>query len=326
MRQIRSLLMLVTLSLLAASSTIEPARADNYPTRPVKLIVPYPPGGPNDVIARILAQKLSEGGGQFFVENLPGAGGAIGTGAAAKARPDGHTLVVINQDFVVQPIVKAKVPYDPFKSFAPVTLVVTAPESISVHPSLPVRNIQELIALLRANPGKYNYASPGHGTSPHLASERLFKLTYGVDVIHVPFQGGPPAVASTVAGHTVILPITLPLVAPYIKEGKLRGIAVADNTRSQLVPDLPTLEESGVPNQEVRFWIGLLAPSGTPGEIIERLNQRIAGILLRPDIKERLDSLGFKLIGTTPAGFEQHIKKESAQWSKVVREAQIKID
>jgi tripartite-type tricarboxylate transporter receptor subunit TctC len=204
MKRTHSLPALTILALLATSVADEVVSAQSYPARPVKLIVPYPPGGGNDFVARILAQKLSENGGQFFVENHPGAGSMIGTAAAASAPADGHTLVVINQDFVVQPVVKTKVPYDPFKSFVPVILVATAPESISVHPSLPVTNFMELIELLKSTPGKYSVALPGYGTSPHLASEWLFKLTHHVDVVQVPFQGAAPAVTSTIAGHTQV--------------------------------------------------------------------------------------------------------------------------
>src|SRR6516225_423723 len=211
----------------------QPAETTSYPARSVKVVVPYPPGAAADIIGRLVAQKLSElTGSQFYVENLPGAGGVIGTATAARAPADGYTILVMNQDFVVQPAVKSKVPYDPFKTFIPVASIAAAPETISVHPSLPATSMKELIALLKANPGKYSYASPGHGTSPHIACERLFKLTYGLDVVHVPFQGGAPAVTATLAGHTQILHITLPLAAPYIKEGKLRGLAVADKRRA----------------------------------------------------------------------------------------------
>jgi tripartite-type tricarboxylate transporter receptor subunit TctC len=326
MRKTPPLLALAILSLLTASFGTDPARAEDYPARPVKMIVPYPPGGGNDLIARILAQKLSETGGQFYVENLPGAGSAIGTGMAAKAPADGYTVVVVNPDFVVQPIVKAKVPYDPFKSFAPVMLVAVAPESISIHPSLPVTNFKELIALLKSNPGKYSVALPGYGTSPHLASERLFRLTHGVEVVQVPFQGSAPAVTSTMAGHTAILPFGLAGVAPFIKQGKLRGLAVADSTRSMLLPDVPTLEEAGVLGHNVGFWIGLLAPAETPTGIIKHLNQQIARIVSSPDVHERLTTLGFRPIGSTPDQFQAHIKAETTLWTGVVREAGIKID
>jgi tripartite-type tricarboxylate transporter receptor subunit TctC len=305
----------------------QPAEAVSYPARPVKVIVPNAAGAALDIIGRIVAQKLSElNGAQFYVENLPGAGGIIGIGAAARAPADGYTMLVMNQDFVVQPWVKSKVPYDPFKSFTAVASVAAAPETISVHPSLPATNMKELIALLKANPGKYSYASPGHGTSPHIACERLFKLTYGLDVVHVPFQGGAPAVASSLAGHTQILHITLPLVAAHIKEGKLRGLAVADKRRSQELPDVPTLEEAGIPNHEVGYWTGILVPAGTPNEIVDLLSRQIAEIVLLPDVKERLATLGFGPLAGTPQELATYIKTESAEWGRVVREANIKID
>jgi tripartite-type tricarboxylate transporter receptor subunit TctC len=288
------------LTLIAAFTLNEAASAADYPTRPVKMVVPYPPGGPNDVIARILAQKLSETlGGQFYVENQAGAGGTIGAGAVANAPADGHTMVVHNQDIVVQPIIKAKVPYDPFKSFAPVTLVVGAPEMIVVNPTLPVQNMKELLALLKANPGKYSYASPGYGTTPHLACEWLFKLTF----------------------HNV-----LPAVAPHLRQGTMRALAVASSKRSPFFPDVPTLEEAGTPGHEVGFWMGVLLPAGTPKPIVDLLQSQIAKILALPDVKERLATIGFDPLGSTPEGFSAHMKSESDKWAKVVREVNIKID
>jgi tripartite-type tricarboxylate transporter receptor subunit TctC len=293
----------------------------------VKVIVPYPAGTAADIIGRIVARKLSElTGAPFYVENLPGAGGTIGTGTAARASFDGYTILVMNQDFVVQPLVKSKVSYDPFTSFSPVSLVAAAPETISVHPSLPATKMKELIALLKADPGKYSYASPGYGTSPHIASERLFKLTYDLDVIHVPYQGGGEAVASTIAGHTQILHITLPLVAAQIKEGKLRGLAVADKRRSEALPEVPTLEEAGIPNHEVGFWTGIVVPAGTPNDIVDLLNRQIARIVSLPDVMEQLASLGFGPIAGTPQELAARIKSEAAEWGRVVREVKIKID
>jgi tripartite-type tricarboxylate transporter receptor subunit TctC len=227
---------------------------------------------------------------------------------------------------VVQPAVKSKVPYDPFNSFAPIASVAAAPETISVHPSLPATNMKELIALLRDNPGKYGYASPGHGTSPHVAVERLFKLTLGLDVVHVPFQGGAPAVASTIAGHTQILHITLPLITQHVKEGKLRGIAVADTKRAALLPDLPTLAESGVPNHEVGYWTGVLAPAGTPKGVVNQLETQMARIISLPDVKERLATLGFGPMAGTAAELATYIKMEAAEWERVVRGAKILVN
>jgi tripartite-type tricarboxylate transporter receptor subunit TctC len=315
-------------ALLAAGvMTARPADAQNYPARPVKLVVPYAPGGPNDIMARLVAQKLSEAlGGQFYVENSPGAGGTIGAGAVAGAPGDGHTLLVANQDVIVQPIIKSKVPYDPFKSFTPVTLVVSAPEMIVVHPSLPAKDMKELIELLKANPGKYSYASPGYGTTPHLACEWLFKLEYGIDVTHVPFQGAAPAVQSTLSGQTPIFHNVLPAVAPHIRQGTMRPLAVAANKRSPFFPDVPTLAEAGIPGHEVGFWLVVLAPAGTPRDTVDVLNRQIARILDLPDVKERLQTIGFDPASSTPDAAAAHMKAETDKWTTVVRDAKIKIE
>jgi tripartite-type tricarboxylate transporter receptor subunit TctC len=317
---------LLSLSLLPAEAQ-RVAAVEAYPTKPVKVIVPRPPGNANDLIARVLVQKLSESmRGQFYVENLPAGGGIVGMATAASAPADGHTILAANQDLIVHPLVKGKVPYDPFTSFAPVSLVASAPEVIVVHPSVPAKTIGELVALLKANPGKYSYASPGHGTSPHVACERLFRITHGVDVVHVPFPGGGQAVQSTLAGHTAILHITLPLIAEHIKDGSLRALALASSTRSPLFPDLPTLAEAGVPNHEVAFWVGVLVPVGTPSSRIDALHQQITRIESLADVKERFASIGFEPIGSTPAQFAARLKSESAEWARVVREARINID
>src|SRR5215468_6485218 len=314
----------IMLALFGIATEDRAAVAQAYPSKPVKLVVPYPPGGPNDVIARILAQKLAEGlGGTFFVENIAGAGGTIATGQAANAATDGTAILVANQDLIVQPIIKAKVPYDPFRSFVPVSLVVSAPETIVVHPSLPVKDLKELIALLKANPGKYSYASPGYGTTPHLACEWLFKLDYGIDITHVPFQGAAPAVLS---GQTPVFHNVLPAVAPHIRQGTIRALAVAAAKRSPFFPDLPTVAEAGVPGHEVGFWIVVLTPSGTPQPIVDTLNKQVARILDLPDVKERLQQIGFDGASSTSDAAAAHMKAETEKWSKVVRDANIKIE
>jgi tripartite-type tricarboxylate transporter receptor subunit TctC len=314
--------------LVAANAPNQQAiAAEHYPARPVKMVVPYPPGGPSDTIARIFAQKLSEGmGNQFYVENLPGGGSTIGTGAVANAPADGYTLLITSQDIVTQPVIKSKVPYDLFKSFAPVSQLVTAPEMILVNPSLPVHDMKELIALLKANPGKYSYASPGYGSSPHLACEWLFRLTYGLDVIHVPFQGAAPAVVSVVSGQTPIFHNTLPAVAPYVRDGKLRALAIAASARSPMFPDVPTLAEAGIPGHEVSFWLGLLAPAATPTDVVSLLQRQIAMIAKQADVKERLAALGFDPVAGTSEEFAQHIKAEYVRWNKVVTDAHLTID
>ncbi len=302
------------------------AIAQNYPAHPVKIVVPYPPGGPGDALARVVAQKLSEGGTPFYVENLAGAGGTIGTAAVANASPDGYTVLLANQDLVIQPIIKSKVPYDPFRSFVPVGQIAAAPEMIVVHPSLPVQSMKELIALLRANPGKYSYASPGYGTSAHLACEWLFRLTYGLDVTHVPFQGAAPAVMSALSGQTPIFHNVLPTVAPYIKDGKLRPLAVASVKRSPVFPDVPTLEEALLPGHEVGFWMGALVPSGTPADVVQWLHTQIVSMITSADVKAHFAVLGFDAATGTSQEFAHHIKAESDLWAKIVRDAHLKID
>lgn len=307
---------------IAWSALAQPARAEC--PQPVKIIVSYPPGSPDDVIARVLAQKLSEAGGRFYVENLPGAGGMIGTATAAKALPDGCTMVIVNQNFVVQSAMGEKLSYQVPESFTPVTLLIAAPETISVNPSVPVTSLKELVALVKANPGKYNYASPGYGSSSHLASERLFKQTLGLDVVHVPFQGGPPAVTSTVAGHTQILHLTLPIVAPLVRDGKLRLLAVADHKRAAEFPDVPTLEEAGIPNHEVGFWNGIVLPNGTPDDIVELRHRQIGQIMALPEVRDRLVALGYTPIDGTPNAFAAHLQTELTKWKAIVRDGKIK--
>jgi tripartite-type tricarboxylate transporter receptor subunit TctC len=315
------------LALSAAVTATGTTQAQNYPSRAVKLVVPYAPGGPNDIIARILSQKLTEAlGGQFFVENAVGAGGTIGTGQVANAPADGYTLLVANQDLIVQPIIKAKVPYDPFKSFTPVSLVVTAPEMIVVHPSIPAKDVKELIALLKASPGKYSYASPGYGTTPHLACEWLFRLDNKIEITHVPFQGAAPAVQSVLAGQTPVFHNVLPAVAPHIRAGTMRPLAVAAIKRSPHFPDVPTIAEAGFPGHEVGFWMGVFAPAGTPKDIVDLLNKQVARIMALPDIKDRMATIGFDPTLSSSEELTAHMKAETDKWSKVVREANIKIE
>jgi tripartite-type tricarboxylate transporter receptor subunit TctC len=234
-------------------------------------------------------------------------------------RTDIH--IADNQDLIVHPLVKGKVPYDPLKSFAPVSLLASAPEVIAVHPSVPAKDINELIALLKANPGKYSYASPGH-----IACERLFKVTNDLDVVHVPFPGGGQAVQSTIAGHTAILHITLPLIEPHIKDGKLRLLAIASDKRSPQFPEVPTLAEAGFPNHEVAFWVGLLLPTDASSDKVETLYGMITKIQSTPDVKQRFEAMGFQSIASSPGAFADYLKTEYAAWAKVVRAANIQVD
>jgi tripartite-type tricarboxylate transporter receptor subunit TctC len=312
---------------LAALLLAGESSAQTYPGRSVRIVVPYPAGGPTDVMARLLAQKLSEAlGQQFYVENHGGAGGTIGTAAVASAPADGHTILFMTPDFIVQPIVKSKAPYDPVKSFAPITVVAAAPEMIATNPSLPAKNLPELIAFLKANPGKHGYATPGAGSAPHLEGEWIYKITYGLDVVHVPFQGAAPAITSTIAGHTSIVHLAMPALTPHVKDGKLRAIAVTGGKRASAHPDVPTLGESGLPDFRAEFIMGVVAPAGTPRDIVDLLYRRIAGILKLPDIQERLKTLGFEPVESTPDEFAARIKADTEKWSKVVRQANIKVE
>jgi tripartite-type tricarboxylate transporter receptor subunit TctC len=298
----------------------------SYPTRQVRIIVPYPAGGPTDVMARLVAQHLTEGLGQnFFVENLTGASGVVGTGTAANSPGDGHTILFVTNDFAVAPTVSSKVPSDAVKSFAPVTIAAASPQVVVVHPSFPAKIMRELIAVTKANPGKYNYASLGIGFG-QLSSERLFRLGLGLDVVRVPFPGASPIITSTLAGHTPIAFLGLPPAAPHIKEGTLRALAVTSPKRSPVFPDVPTMDESGVPDQQSELIIGVLVPAATPKPIVDLLQRQIARIVALPDVKDRLDTLGFAAVASTPEAYAAQIKADIETWSKVVREANIKVE
>ncbi|MGZ5881377.1 MAG: Bug family tripartite tricarboxylate transporter substrate binding protein [Xanthobacteraceae bacterium] len=315
--------------MLAAASHAQNApggMAPSYPTRQVRVIVPYPAGGPTDVMARLVAQHLSESLGQnFFVENLTGASGVVGTGTAANSPGDGHTILFVTNDFAVAPTVSSKVPYDALKSFAPVSIAAASPQVVVVHPSFPAKNMQELIAVAKASPGKYNYAALGIGFG-QLSSERLFRLGLGLDVVRVPFPGAAPIITSTLAGHTPIAFLGLPPAAPHIKEGTLRALAVTSAKRSPVFPNVPTMDESGVREQQSELIIGVLVPAATPKPIVDLLQRQIARIVALPDVKERLDALGFAPVASTPEAYATQIKADIETWSKVVREANIKVE
>jgi tripartite-type tricarboxylate transporter receptor subunit TctC len=300
--------------------------AETYPAHPVRLIVPFAAAGPTDVIARIVAQKLSDAWGQqVYIENLPGAGGNTGIANAAKSKPDGYTILVVSTGFIVNPSMYAKVPYDPLKDFSPITLVAASPNVISAHPSFPAKTLKELIELVKAHPGTYSFAQPATGSTPHLAGE-LFKQKYGLDLVTVPFNGAGLAINSTIGGHTPIAFTALPPAMSNIKEGKLHGIAVLSTRRSPSLPDVPTNVEAGVPDLESDTLTGIVAPAGTPNEIIERWHRDIVQMVAMPDVKERLESLGFVPVANTPQEFEQRLKTEMEKWGKVVRDANIRAD
>jgi tripartite-type tricarboxylate transporter receptor subunit TctC len=290
----------------------------------VRIIVPFQPGGSTDIFARLAAQKLTEHfGKQFYVENVAGATGNVGTAQAARAAPDGHTLLIAFSSYVVNPTLFAKLPFDPDKDFAPVTLAVAAPNLVTVNPSLPARNLKELVALIKDNPGKYTYTSGGVGTQAHLLAEML-RLSQALDIVHVPFNGAAPAIASAMAGHTPIAWATIASAKQALEAGQLRALAVASKRRSQLLSDVPTTAEAGYPDIQGDSWVGLLAPAGTPNEIIGAVQREIAAIIALPDVKERLPALGFEAVASTPEEFAIRIKVETEMWGKVIRAANIK--
>jgi len=292
-----------------------------HPERPVRLIAPFAPGGPVDVVARLLAPKLSEIFGQpFYVENHPGASGNIGTALVAKAPGDGYTILVISSTLVVNPSLFGKLGFDTYIDLAPISLVGVSPQVLLVHPSVPAHNIAELIAWVKASPGKYSYAHAGVGTPGFLAGE-MFKQAFGLDLVAVSFNGGAPAMTSTIGGHIPMLYTSISTAGGYIKQGSVRPLAVTGARRSPSLPDVPTLAEAGAPNQESEIILGLLAPSGTPREIIDRLQREIVRVLAMAQIHERLAALGFEPIGSSPEVFADRIRTEIEKWAKVIHAA-----
>jgi tripartite-type tricarboxylate transporter receptor subunit TctC len=290
------------------------------------VVVGFAAGGPSDVIGRIVAQKLSEAlGQQFYVENIGGAGGNTAAGQVARAAPDGYTIHIISTGFMVNPTLYAKVPYDPIKDFSPVTLVAFSPNVVVVNPSVPAKTVNELVQLIRDNPGKYSFAGPGVGSTPHLSGEQ-FRIAFNLDLIHVPFTGAGPAIQSTLGGHTPIAFTALPPALAAVKDGQLRMLGVAAAERSAAVPDVPTFAEQGVKDQESDTLTGLVAPAGTPKEIVDLLQKEIAKAVAQPDVKEKLAALGFVPVANTPEAFGQRIKLEIEKWGKIVRAAKLRIE
>lgn len=322
-----SLTRLIAACALVFISLASPGRAQNaadgFPSRPVRIIVPFGAGGPGDLFARLVAQKLSdELGRAFYVENHPGGSGNIGMGLAARAAPDGYTLVVVSSTFMINPSLYPKLPYDPIKDFAPITIAATTPNVLMVNPSVPAHTVKELVDLIRA--GKYmNYAMGGSGTPSHLSGE-MFKLSLHLDLTAIPFGGGGPAVASVIAGHTPISFSALAPAAASIKQGLLRALAVTSKTRSTVLPDVPTLAEAGFPGQENDTPQGILAPAGTPRPIIDRLYGAIANAIASADVRDKMLAIAFEPVVTTPEEFASRIKTEIPRWDRIIRDAHIK--
>jgi tripartite-type tricarboxylate transporter receptor subunit TctC len=298
------------------------AHAQAYPSRSVRVIVPVGPGGQNDTIVRLVAQKLSENLGQsYYVENQGGGSGNIGMGAAARAPADGYTILAAGGNFVINPSLYAKIPYDPVADFTPVTMLCSSPHVLAVHPSVPAVSVKELVALAQADPGKLSYASAGRGTPAHLAGE-LFRLAFGVDVTHVPFSGGGQAITSTIGGHTSMAVSAVPTAAPYIRGGNVRALAVMSATRTSVLPGVPTMAEAGRP-LEADIVTGLLVRAGTPREIVELLHREVVRVMAAPEVRERLVTLGFEPVAGSPEEFAAWIRNEIAKWANVIRDANI---
>ena len=310
----------------AAAVFVSGAQAAEYPTRAVRMIVPFAAGGPTDTIARVIAQKLTEGlGQQVVVDNRAGAGGNIGMGLTAAAQPDGYTMIIVSSSFVVNPGLYKSIPYDPYTSFAPVSNVAASPNVFTVHPSVPTKSMKELLALVSADAKKFSIATPGVGTTPDLSAQ-LLKLTTKLDFITVPFGGAGPAVGAVVGNQVQIGCTALPPTTPHIQAGRLRAIAVTSAKRSGAISDVPTMAEVGFKGQEADTLQGLLVPAGTSKAIVTKLHGEIVKMIAKPDVKSRVEGLGFEIIGSSPAEFTAQIKVEVEKWTKVVKAAGIKVN
>jgi len=297
-----------------------------YPSHPLRIIVPFAPGGASDVVGRLLAQKLGESMGQtVVVDNRAGAGANIGIGLAAKAQPDGYTLLVASSAFAVNPSLYAKAPYDPFRDFQPITCVGSSPNILAVHPAFPAKSVKELIDLVRTQPGKHNYASTGTGTTPHLSGE-MFRLAFKLDLNHIPFNGAGPELQAMVSGQVPVGFASVPSFAPQVKAGQLRGLAVTADQRTAVLPDVPSMGELGITGMAGDTFQGLFVPAGIPKPVFARLHKEIMQALARPDVRERLAGIGLEPVSNTPQEFAAQVKADIAKWRKVIQEVNIKAD
>lgn len=319
----RASLLLRTAGLVLAFTTF--AAAQDYPTKPVRVIIPFPPGAINDTVGRLIATELSHRlGKQFIVDNRAGAGGVVGSELAANAPKDGYTLLVVSLVNTVNPWLY-KLNYEPIKSFAPIAFVAASPNILVVNPQVPAKTLAEFIALAKKQPGKVQYASGGVGSFMHLGGE-LFKLSAGVDLLHVPFRGGGPAMTDVMGGHTNAAFATIPTATPQVKAGKVRALAVGASRRQAALPDVPTADEAGLPGYHVSNWVGLVAPAGIPAAIVDKLNKEIAVIMQSPEMQKQLENQGLEFTAMTPAEFGTFMEKELAQWGRVVKEGGIKAE
>jgi tripartite-type tricarboxylate transporter receptor subunit TctC len=312
------------LALLAVAGA--PASAQNYPTGPVRVIVPFPAGGGVDTTGRLIGQKLTEAlGKQFVVDNRPGANGMIGSELAAKAPRDGYTLMVNGANFVTTPSLYKKVTYDPIREFDPVSLVALAPNVLVVHPSLPVKSVRELATLARARPGQVNFAGSGSGSTPHLAAE-LFNTLANVKMVHVPYRGTGPAIAGLMSGEASVMFMPTTNAVPLVKSGRLRALAVTSAKRLTALPELATVAESGLKGYESSQWYGVLAPAGTPADILNTLNTHIAKIMQTPEMRQRMTDSGSVAVGSTREAFAAHLREEFAKWARVIKQSGAQVD
>ncbi len=310
--------------LFAAAFCAPTLHAQDYPNKPIRMIVPYPPAGGTDIVARTLSEPLATALGQpIIVDNRGGAAGNIGTDIAAKSAPDGYTILFTLSSHTINPKLYDKLPFDVEKDFIPISLAAYIPQILVANPSVPANNIKELIALAKSQPGKLNYASVGTGSPGHIAGE-LFKLKTGIDMVHVPYKGGGPAVTDTLGGQVQLLFVSMPAALQYVKAGRLKALAVTSDKRSAAAPDIPTIAESGVPDCVVNSWYGALVPAKTPPAVVSKLQAAFAKVLQMPDVKERLFAQGAEAAYSTSAEFERLIHDELKQWEFVIREAKIK--
>ncbi|MBI3939001.1 MAG: tripartite tricarboxylate transporter substrate binding protein [Betaproteobacteria bacterium] len=303
-----------------------PSPAQAYPQRPVRLIVPFPPGGGADILARIVGEKLAEKWRQqVVIDNRGGAGGTIGTEIAARAQPDGYTLLMASSNHPINIHLYRKLPYDPITDFAPVMLVGSAPLLLVVHPSVPARSVKELIALAKAKPGALNFGSPGSGSTPHLAAE-LFNSTAGIKLVHVPYKGSAQAMTDLISGQLSFTFNNMLSVLPHVKSGKLRGLGVTSKVRSRVAPDIPTISESGLPDYEVTQWWGMLAPAKVTSAIVAALNRELVAILMMNEVREKLAGMGVEPNAGTPAEFGDYLRSELVKWGRVVKDSGARVE
>ncbi len=315
------------LAAIALASLATVAQAQAWPSKPIKWVVPFAPGGTTDILARTVSEKLALALGQpVIIENKPGAGGGVGAEFTAKSPPDGYTIMggTISTHAINASLYKS-LPYDPVKDFLPITLIARVPNMLVINPSVPAKDVKELIALLKANPGKYSFASSGNGTSQHLSGE-LFKSMSGTDMQHIPYKGSPPALQDVMGGQVAMTFDNITTASPLAKAGKLRALAVTTAKRSSVAPDVPTLAESGLVGFEVGSWQGVFAPAGTPPEIVKRLNSEIVKILNMPEVREKLSGLGAEIVADSPEEFAALVKAEVVKWADVVKKSGAKVD